>query len=416
VGMMRYMGGRTTLDMVGLTTPGAADYWRNGPGSVAEFLIANRPDYIASYGYGHGFGLGMLADTDLYGEPLASFPVDVDLNFNVALAANFQGIYKPDWEQVWTDFYSNWSLQPYGTYYWGGAEQPAYIPVYPVNVGDIAREKSVNYRWRNTEILSGFPTEVHELNYVACAVADSVCHLTDGGRRINGEESFDVLPWLGELRLRWDTVLVTRVNAQSAGTLDIYANETLLGTRVIPAVPGKWLEIATFLPKDIARDTTHIRIVPHVPNGYYAPYYHWMYPAPPVDPAPANNLSVFQDGALVLVSAKIGYKSDETQMPIDIDWYTDGSAQGDYKVFVHILDENDQIVAQADTYPGNGTLPPGNWLPGVLHDRIMVDLQNTLPGKYRVAIGLYNPYTFERLQPADGDDQNRFFIGDVEIK
>ncbi|MBZ0287116.1 MAG: hypothetical protein K8I30_05835, partial [Anaerolineae bacterium] len=63
VGMMRYMGGRTTLDMVGLTTPGAAAYWRNGPGSVAEFLMNQRPDYIASYGHGHGYGLGMIADT-----------------------------------------------------------------------------------------------------------------------------------------------------------------------------------------------------------------------------------------------------------------------------------------------------------------------------------------------------------------
>ncbi len=99
-GMMRYMGGRTTIDMVGLTTPGAADYWRNGPGSVAEFLMQKKPDYIASYGYGHGYGLGMLADTDLYGEPLASFPVTLDPNYNVALAADFQGIYKPDWEVI----------------------------------------------------------------------------------------------------------------------------------------------------------------------------------------------------------------------------------------------------------------------------------------------------------------------------
>ena len=105
-----------------------------------------------------------------------------------------------------------------------------------------------------------------------------------------------------------------------------------------------------------------------------------------------------------------------TQLGLNLDWYTDGTAQGDYKVFVHILDENDQIVAQADTYPGNGTLPPGNWLPGVLRDTIVVDLQNTPPGTYRVAIGMYDPYTFERLQPAGGDDQNRFFIGDVEIE
>ena len=99
VGMMRYMGGRTTLDMVGLTTPGAADYWRNGPGAVAEFLMQQRPDYIASYGEGHGLGLGMIAETSIYGNPLASFPVELDNNANVALAAAFQGIYKPEWDE-----------------------------------------------------------------------------------------------------------------------------------------------------------------------------------------------------------------------------------------------------------------------------------------------------------------------------
>ena len=53
VGMMRYIGGHTTLDIVGLTTPGAADYWRNGPGSVGEFILREQPDMIASYGEGH---------------------------------------------------------------------------------------------------------------------------------------------------------------------------------------------------------------------------------------------------------------------------------------------------------------------------------------------------------------------------
>ena len=98
VGMMRYMGGRNTLDMVGLTTPGAAAYWRNGPGSIAEFLIQERPDYIASYGKEHGLGLGMIAQTSIYGDPLAEFPVVLDDYYNVALAGNLQGVYQPDCE------------------------------------------------------------------------------------------------------------------------------------------------------------------------------------------------------------------------------------------------------------------------------------------------------------------------------
>ncbi|MFN8374600.1 MAG: hypothetical protein U0694_17190 [Anaerolineae bacterium] len=101
VGMMRYMGNRTTIDMVGLTTPGAADAWRNGPGAVAEFLIDVRPDYIAAYTSARG--LSYLAATGIYnyGHALVEFPVTVDMSANVALAAEapevVQGIYQPDW-------------------------------------------------------------------------------------------------------------------------------------------------------------------------------------------------------------------------------------------------------------------------------------------------------------------------------
>ncbi len=100
VGMMRYIGGRSTLDMVGLTTAGAAAYWRNGPGSVAELLMQKQPDYIAAYGEGHGLGLGEIAKTSIYGSPLATFNVDLDPNYNVALAADIQGVYQTDWTTI----------------------------------------------------------------------------------------------------------------------------------------------------------------------------------------------------------------------------------------------------------------------------------------------------------------------------
>src|SRR5690606_35528912 len=63
VGLIRYVGGRDTLDMVGLTTAGMADAWRNGPGAVGEALIASprRPDYIAAYDDARG--LSYLADS-----------------------------------------------------------------------------------------------------------------------------------------------------------------------------------------------------------------------------------------------------------------------------------------------------------------------------------------------------------------
>jgi hypothetical protein len=412
-GMMRYMGGRTTIDMVGLTTPGAADYWRNGPGAVAEFLIQKRPDYIAAYGPGHGFGLGMLADTAIYGKPLASFPVEIDNSANVALAAGFQGIYKPDWSVVAANGHEDISLQPYGSFYEGMTDVRAVIPIDGINVGDIASEGAAHYRWRDDASAAGFPTEVHQFDYIQCTLQS--CHLVDGGRLINGEESFD-LRVHEEVGQTGDAVLVTRVHPQFGGTFDVYADDTFLGTRVIPQIPGKWLEISTYIPNQVVHGlSTRIHIVPHVPGGYYMPYYHWAYGAPPVEPKPDKPLAVFQNGAIQVGKADIQYQRNTKQLNIQLDWYTPGNAQGDYKLFVHVLDDKGEIAGQADTYPGLGTLPPGNWLPGVLHDQIVVDLGGAKPGRYRVVIGLYNPYTFERLEPTGGDEQRRLTIGEITL-
>lgn len=412
VGMMRYMGGRTTLDIVGLTTKGAADYWRNGPGAVAEFLMKGKPDYIASYGYGHGYGLGMIADTDIYGKPLVSFPVELDDHANVALAANFQGIYKPDWT---ANEQGNEALQPNLTH---DVFSPSTL-ISGVNVGDIASETAAHYKWQNSERIGGFATEVREFDYLNCIKMN--CHLMDGGRLINGEESFDLA--LDPNDDRSDgVVLVSRLHPENAGTIDIYVNGELVGTRLIPAMPGNWLEVATFIPKSIEMKSlpdhvVHVRVVPHIVGGYYMPYYHWLYHYSYAHQRDDVFASRFQNGAIQLDSTSLNYQPDMAKLSVNFEWYTDGSAKGDYKVFVHLYDDvNKAPVAQMDMRPGNGTLPPGNWLPGVLHDTITVDLKGVAAGTYKVVIGMYDPVTFERLQPTGGDEQGRLFIGEVVIK
>jgi len=413
VGMMRYMGGRTTLDIVGLTTKGAADYWRNGPGAVAEFLMQEQPDYIASYGEGHGYGLGMIADTAIYGEPLARFPVELDDTANVALAANFQGIYQPDWDVVLRgkDTVIQDSILAYLVRL---GSDPA---VEMIDVANLQSETAAHYAWKATEQFVGFPTEVHAFGYPACSTAD--CQVIDGVRRIDGEESFEVTP-----PTEGDAILVTRVHSAGLLTYDVYVtsngSEHLLCTRLVPAMPGTWLDISTLIPSDYVAVGVplKIRIVVHGSDAYYTPAYHWLYfGSYAVESLPVNAIATFQDGAMQLSAAALDYRADDAQLDVNLEWYTDGSAMGDYKVFVHLYEDvNEPPVAQMDMRPGNGTLPPQNWLPGVLQDTITVDLKDEPAGTYRVAIGLYDPVTFERLQPTGGDEQGRLFIGEVEVK
>ena len=60
-----------------------------------------------------------------------------------------------------------------------------------------------------------------------------------------------------------------------------------------------------------------------------------------------------------------------------------------------------------DSEPGDGAYPTTGWLPGeYLADTHTVAVASEAPpGIYRLAIGLYDPVTGERLRMPDGADQ-----------
>ncbi len=406
-GMMRYMGGRTTLDIVGLTTPGAADYWRNGPGSVAEFLMTRKPDYIASYGKGHGYGLALLEQTSLYGPPLAFFKANIEPNTNVALAADTQGIYQPNYAaQARRSETLQTSVLPY---------LMGFQRVDEVNVADIVSEKAHAYRWNSVRAGEGYPTDVLEATYLDCA---GDCLLRDGGRRISGGESFTVTVTPNQ-----DVILVTRVNGMSRVEYNVYANDVFVGTRFVPRERGRWLDVPTLIPAALVTGSTlTITTKVNSSEGDYLPYdhliYQGMYTAPSV-PSTAP-LVTFQDGAIQLVQMEQHVQG--TTLTLDLTWYTPHGARGDDSLFVHVYpldDPNAAQVAQADVRPGHNALPAGNWLPGFVRDTITVNLGSVPDGRYRVAFGLYDPGTFARLMPTAGTmaaaDDGRIFLDPVEI-
>ncbi len=392
VGMMRYLGDRTTVDMVGLTTPGAADAWRNGPGAAGEFLAAYepRPDFVAAYTDARG--LNYLAQTGVYGAQLTGFTATFDPRYNVALGGTFQGIFQPDWTPV--DRAAT-MLQPSTQAYAAGMRL-----VDQVDVADLASEQAHGYQWQDAERAEGFATEFYQQTYVDCAVP--ACQVADGGRRINGSESFTLHVTPGE-----DLLLVTRVQPITAGVLRIYARETLIATRWLPAIPGQWLEIPTLIPAEVVTDATlPVRIIPEISGGYYQPYMHfvWQGNYQPAETALTGTLVTFQDGHIrawiarpqIVTGADGGQRLD-----LQIIWETDGTATGDYLTFVHVYADSAQPpVAQAgDRRPGQGTLPPGNWLPGTLTDHFVVDLSQFSGGDYPLAFGLYDAQTQVRLLP-----------------
>jgi hypothetical protein len=80
-------------------------------------------------------------------------------------------------------------------------------------------------------------------------------------------------------------------------------------------------------------------------------------------------------------------------------WEALQAPQGDYKVFVHLLDETGTLVAQDDTFPRDGRYPTWAWQPGDLvpdpHELTLPEARP--PGPYHCLVGMYQPDTRERL-------------------
>ncbi len=84
-------------------------------------------------------------------------------------------------------------------------------------------------------------------------------------------------------------------------------------------------------------------------------------------------------------------------------WQALGEMERSYTVFVHLLDERNQIWGQKDTIPGGGSMPTTGWVEGeVITDRYEVMVMPEAPaGRYLLECGVYLAETGERLPVFD---------------
>ncbi|RME49151.1 MAG: phospholipid carrier-dependent glycosyltransferase [Chloroflexi bacterium] len=118
-------------------------------------------------------------------------------------------------------------------------------------------------------------------------------------------------------------------------------------------------------------------------------------------------------GNIVLDSARYTPGgAGSTVVGVDLVWHAEGPIKQDAKVFVHLYDEAGHLVAQHDALPVNDTRPPTSWQSGeTLVDRHGLALSEGSAGPLRLAVGLYDPATGERLLTQDGNDT--VWIGNV---
>ena len=85
-------------------------------------------------------------------------------------------------------------------------------------------------------------------------------------------------------------------------------------------------------------------------------------------------------------------------------WRAERETPTSYRVFVHLVDQTGQIVAQSDGEPAGWSRPTTGWLPGeIILDEHTLDLGNAPAGAYELRIGLYDPLGGGRVPLTDGE-------------
>ena len=95
------------------------------------------------------------------------------------------------------------------------------------------------------------------------------------------------------------------------------------------------------------------------------------------------------------------------ELPITLHWQVTSPLDNDYTVFIHLLDMEDRIAGQGDGPPLEGFYPTSFWGVGetlVDRHRLLVN-EDAPPGDYRVAVGLYDRATMQRLPVLAADGQ-----------
>ncbi|MCS6802029.1 MAG: fused MFS/spermidine synthase [Chloroflexota bacterium] len=165
----------------------------------------------------------------------------------------------------------------------------------------------------------------------------------------------------------------------------------------------------------ISRQDGRVRVRPGTPSGRYDVWIvdraapdnrEWLgrvdIIAPPPLPAPAPpEIPLGAHFGELIALEGLSIRREGADLAVTLVWRAERDVPTNYVVFVHLLDERGTIVAQSDQPPAAGGAPTGGWLPGQrigdLH-RLRAD-----PAGARLAVGLYDPRTGQRLPTAEGD-------------
>ena len=230
-----------------------------------------------------------------------------------------------------------------------------------------------------------------------------------GSCRVNGIRLFILAVWpvtVFVALIRW-----TLMTPASQGRLlfsAIAAISTLLALGLVQWIPAEGRRIGAGV---LAGALCVIAVV--VPFRIIAPAYA---PPPLLDSAAIAAVPERLDVTFGSGIKLLGYQMDEEviqpgdRLPVTLYWEATIPIDQDYSVFVHLLAENDLVVAQRDTYPGRGSMPTSAWPPGeVFADTVVLQVPRTTyaPSQAQIELGVYDFGTGERLPAVTAAGRHR---------
>lgn len=150
--------------------------------------------------------------------------------------------------------------------------------------------------------------------------------------------------------------------------------------------------------------------------------YAWVYPAISSDgPLPDSTLPVGVPlgDAVVLEGYEARPDSTGQGIIVTLYWRALRSDLPDNFVYVRAVDDAGQIHARADSPPVMGFWPTSRWEKGkrVADEQVLTRPPETEPGSYRLEVGMYDPQTWEVLEPASGErgEGGGLLLGEVTL-
>jgi hypothetical protein len=106
------------------------------------------------------------------------------------------------------------------------------------------------------------------------------------------------------------------------------------------------------------------------------------------------------------------------ELLLELRWQSLQPMDYNYQVFVHLLNANEEKLAQRDGQPVQWMRPTSTWVPGEeLADRYGILLPDDFPpGSYTIAVGVYDPVSGQRLPVSAGPRDYAIEIGPIVVK